>query len=261
MRPLSIDARLPSDAEEPSTTRPMPFLSLAPHVRACRTGGRIVLLDLRTCRYIGISGGDAPALAHAIQGWPEEVPCDPPTRNAVDAAAVEAITRPLLAKGLLTNFNWLDMRVPQIEPVTASLNADGSADDAPIRAARILRFLRAALLASLRLRYQSLMAIFTRLQTADERLRRRSQPSSTRSLEDAVNAFHRLRPLVFTSKDRCLHDSLILKLFLASEGIPSTWVVGVRTGPFAAHSWVQSGHFVLNDQREHVCGFQPILIV
>jgi len=174
---------------------------------------------------------------------------------------VEAITRPLLAKGLLTNFKWLDMRVPHVEPVTASLNADGSADAAPIRAARILRFLRAALLASLRLRYQSLMAIFTRLQTADERLRRRCQPSSTRSLEDAVNAFHRLRPLVFTSKDRCLHDSLILKLSLASEGIPSTWVVGVRTGPFAAHSWVQSGHFVLNDQREHVCGFQPILVV
>jgi hypothetical protein len=35
----------------------------------------------------------------------------------------------------------------------------------------------------------------------------------------------------------------------------------VTTRPFGAHSWVQDGTMVLNDQHEHVRGFRPILVV
>lgn len=71
----------------------------------------------------------------------------------------------------------------------------------------------------------------------------------------------KLRPLLFTAHDRCLHDSLALVNFLASESVSATWVIGVRTDPFAAHAWVQTGDLVLNDQHEHVRRFRPIVTV
>lgn len=70
-----------------------------------------------------------------------------------------------------------------------------------------------------------------------------------------------MRPLVITSHDKCLHDSLTLVHFLASEHFYPQWVIGVRTRPFAAHSWVQAGPLVLNDVHEYVRGFTPILVV
>lgn len=47
-----------------------------------------------------------------------------------------------------------------------------------------------------------------------------------------------LRPLPFDS--RCLVTALVLTRLLATRGIDSTLVLGVRTGPdFAAHAWVE----------------------
>ena len=77
---------------------------------------------------------------------------------------------------------------------------------------------------------------------------------------DAVSAYLRLRPLLFSARDRCLHDSLTLVTFLAAEGILARWVIGVRVRPFAAHSWVQHEGLVLNDQHERVRGYRPIFV-
>jgi hypothetical protein len=80
-------------------------------------------------------------------------------------------------------------------------------------------------------------------------------------MRDAIATYDRLRPLVLTKHDRCVHDSLTLLGFLASEGLFPHWVIGVKTGPFGAHSWVQSGATVLNDLHENVRRYRPILVV
>lgn len=74
-------------------------------------------------------------------------------------------------------------------------------------------------------------------------------------------AYEKLRPLAYTARERCLYDSLALLNFLAGEGLFPTWVIGVRTRPFGAHSWLQSGPVVLNDLHDHVRRFRPILVV
>ena len=74
-------------------------------------------------------------------------------------------------------------------------------------------------------------------------------------------SYMRLRPFFFTAHDKCLHDSLTLIRFLARRGMFPAWVIGVRTRPFAAHSWVQSASLVLNDVHEHVRTYTPILVV
>jgi hypothetical protein len=83
----------------------------------------------------------------------------------------------------------------------------------------------------------------------------------TAALHDAVSSYMRLRPFLFTAHDKCLLDSLTLIRFLARRRMFPAWVIGVRTRPFAAHSWVQSAGLVLNDVHEHVRSYTPILVV
>ena len=81
------------------------------------------------------------------------------------------------------------------------------------------------------------------------------------AMHAGVAAYEAMRPLLFTARKECLLDSLALMAFLATEDVFPRWVLGVKTGPFGAHSWVQSGSTVLNDQHEHVRQFVPILVV
>ncbi|WP_431257592.1 lasso peptide biosynthesis B2 protein [Roseateles chitinivorans] len=90
---------------------------------------------------------------------------------------------------------------------------------------------------------------------------RLTDPAVHESIRLAALTFERLRPLAFSARDRCLHDSLSLVFFLFAEGLSARWVIGVKTNPFGAHSWVQSGRIVLNDQHEYVRAFRPILVV
>jgi hypothetical protein len=49
--------------------------------------------------------------------------------------------------------------------------------------------------------------------------------------------------------------------YLSMYHVFPEWVIGVRTQPFGAHSWVQNGAVVLNDTPERVSSFTPILAV
>lgn len=87
----------------------------------------------------------------------------------------------------------------------------------------------------------------------------RSKPRHAPVLAVAA-AYEALRPLLLTSRDRCLHDSLALTLLLATQGIASCWVLGVKVRPFGAHAWVQMDDLVLGDEHFRVGQFQPILV-
>jgi Transglutaminase-like superfamily len=243
----------------------MPFptptqrLRLADHVRACHSDGQVILLDLRRNKYLGLSGRSACALAEHIDGWPRG-----PQRvdDSASRAAVDALSRQLLSQGLLT----LGVAQPsppiRIDEARSSFDGDSLTLSASFVRRRLGRFLRSAAAASLRLRFSTLQAIARAVAEQRDSSRasaRNSDPLQT--LTRATAAYNRLRPLFFTTQDQCLHDSLALIGFLAGEGCFPNWVIGVKTRPFGAHSWVQSGATVLNDQHETVRKFRPILVV
>lgn len=58
---------------------------------------------------------------------------------------------------------------------------------------------------------------------------------------------------------QCLQRSFLLRSFLAHQGVATQWVFGVRTWPFAAHCWLQSGATVIGDRFERVTRFTPIM--
>lgn len=239
---------------------PSQRLRLAPHVRACHCDDQVILLDLRRNLYLGVGGRHLAAPAMVIDGWPSS--CQPGEHLPFAAAQIAALARPLISQGLLTD-QPVDHPPDQvIDEATASLNAQDAVRHPTLGTRRFLRVLRSAATAALWLRCRSLLATTQAVAARRSRLGEDvSRPASLATVSSAVAAYERLRPLVYTAQGRCLHDSLALVSFLAKEGIFARWVIGVQTRPFAAHSWVQSGGLVLNDQHEHVRRFRPIVVV
>lgn len=236
-----------------------PRLVLAPHVRACASDGQVILLDLRNSRFLGVGGAQSSALADRVQGWPRSQRRVP---DCATAAVTNQLAASLLARGLLTDTSSKQSPHATVEEATASLDSDQDAPKSGIGARRLARFLRSAAVTSLWMRCRSLQAIATAVQARRDRLQvSASASSSLAAVRTGTAAYERLRPFVFTAHKNCLHDSLALIGFLASEGVFPRWVIGVKTRPFGAHSWVQMGATVLNDQHETVRQFRPILVV
>jgi Transglutaminase-like superfamily len=245
---------MPAPMKTPATAR----LRLAEHVRACCADGQVILLDLQHNKYVGIGGAQLPALARAIEGWPV-----PPDATGQQGAPVDihALTAPLLAQGLITSAMTAGPATTMLKEPMHSLNAADSVRYRAIRWRQLSRFIRSTATASAWLRWRSLAAIAHIVAARRARLVTQDDSTSIEATHEPVAAYLRLRPFAFTAHDRCLHDSLTLVHFLTSERVLANWVIGVRTQPFGAHSWVQSGDTVLNDQHEHVRRYRPILVV
>ena len=232
-------------------------LSLASHVRACDCASSVVLLDLRYGRYLGVGNALSKSLVGHVQGWPAP---SGPAEAAAPQDAHPAALQSLVAQGLLTK----EQVAPR--PMNALEKAVTSIDEGPPAASRFpgmqrsLQFTTSVALAAWRLRFFSLQTIASSITAHRERLNSPGS-ESLEAMRPALLAYETLRPFVFTAREKCLLDSLALVMFLAKDGLLPRWVIGVRTGPFGAHSWVQCGTTVLNDQHEYVRQFRPILVV
>lgn len=233
---------------------------LAPHVHVCVTDDYAVLLDLRRDKYIGIGREHMPALAASVVGWPTtlSVAAQPKVESSAPAQA-------LLSKMLSTDMLTTDPVVgrqarPPLMPQAQFMATEADLEyRPPITARNVSQMLIAAAKAKALLRWRPIETVVARVQ------RRKQQCGGCGFDLDAarplVEAFLHLRPLVFTTKDECLFDSLVLVELLARNHLFPVWLLGVSTNPFRAHSWVQAGDRVLNDLPERVCRFTPILAV
>jgi hypothetical protein len=130
-----------------------------------------------------------------------------------------------------------------------------------MRLRNLILFLKSAVVAAGALRFRSLASIVHTVHSRKIRSLRSSAARSYTEVLDAVSTFEQLRPLAFSAHDNCLYDSLTLIEYLAHQWIFPNWVIGVRTRPFLAHSWVQMDTVVLNDLHEHVGKFVPIMVI
>jgi Transglutaminase-like superfamily len=236
-------------------------LRLAPHVRACQSDDQVILLDLRRDKYLAVGGTQMRALAAAVEGWPRSPSVDDVNPSST---SVSALTKRLLLQGLLTDQPSERERLPQdnVPEAIASLDVEDVNDHAAISAHLLLRFLHSVTMAAASLRGRSLLAVVLAVAARRARLDRRQDAAlPLDAARRAVAVYEKLRPLVFTSRNKCLFDSLALINFLAHQGMFPRWVIGVTTHPFAAHAWVQSDGIVINDLHERVRRYMPILVV
>jgi len=243
-------------------------LRLASHVRACQVNEQVVLLDLRRNRYLSV--GAASALANRVEGWPSaggSIDAQAAPSPLLTSSAATALTQRLTQQELLTRERPLARDATRVEvrgldEATASIDFGAGNTHASTSLCHVARFLRSTAVAALWLRCRSLESIAAAVVSRQARIER-STPNARgfEAVFRAAAAYQRLRPFGFTAEDKCLQDSLALTNYLAAERALARWVIGVKIRPFGAHSWVQSGPTVLNDQPEHVRRYTPILVV
>jgi hypothetical protein len=228
---------------------------LCEHAYLCQLDDGGVLLDLRTEKYYGLSKLDMSSLSSTINGL------DLPGSNEPNAACLGEVLATLRTSKLVTRDRQCGRPFSQLcIACTNALPFEGrDTGEAQVRPIDLLRFLAAAVLAVTELRFVSLERIVLRM-------RKRKLGAHAPHLQDAglvslVKIYRRLSPLLFSTREFCLRDSLVLVEFLASYRVFPTWIIGVRTRPFGAHAWVQQGSTVLSDTLEHVETFTPILAV
>lgn len=230
---------------------------LTSHVFVCISGEQVILLDLHRDQYLALSDESARLLGSVIVDWPVE-PIGGVQQN-IDATVEELVARGLITldpqqgkpAGMIEHPRPSETLLPQ-----AQLFADSRSPRSSARALRFARIAVAAVQARLWLRFHSIEWIVNNLSRGEVR-----PPLDESAARCHVALFYRARPFLFSSRNACLFDSLALLLFLRRAGVYPQWVFGVRTGPFAAHCWLQSGSIVLNDTVDNVRSYTPIMAV
>lgn len=237
---------------------------LPSHVRACSTATGTVLLDLRRNRYFGVGRKETTALRALAGNWQSLA-----ASAASFAGDAEPLPRPD-AEGIadkLVEAGLLSHSAPEpaaFTPTEVDLNSlltsVGHELDrtASIRWRHIISFLRACTWARSSVRSRTLYLV------AEEIGRQKAAagaPFDNDRAIELVGIFRRLRPHTFAARDQCLFHALALVRFLAYYDVYPAWVIGVRTKPWAAHSWVQQGTLLLDANPEQVCEYTPILAI
>jgi Transglutaminase-like superfamily len=229
------------------------------HVSACRTDEGIVFLDTRHDRYFGFCGQHMDALGTVVQDWPGGNPpyVDP---TSTPPAELQKMLQALVERGLITeSTTGTPSEARTLAPPLKMLQPQVTVDRCRAATAiDVVNFLLACSRAAWRLKWQSIEDIMRELASVRCKAQHRSASSVATTIELA-QVFRHLRRFFFSERNRCLFNALSLVYFLRRYEYFPLWVIGVKTAPFGAHSWVQQGEIALDGDPAVLCHFVPIL--
>jgi hypothetical protein len=228
---------------------------LPAHVFVCWPANA-VLLDLKRNRYFGLPLPESEELQRLLS----------PGAAVIDGKAGEtsrSLAHELLESGLLLR----EPPTAQIVPGSAHLDGDLTSfgyerrRSVAVRAHHVANHARACTWARFAVSLRSFYSVACEVSDRKHAKSNGRTTIDTEQLLELVSAFQQLRALTFTSKEKCLFHALALTRFLSWYDVFPTWAIGVRTTPWAAHSWVQYEHLLLDATPEHVVDFTPILCI
>jgi hypothetical protein len=240
---------------------------IAPHVYVCGTGDGCVMLDLKRDKYLGLGRLETELVSAAIADWPKPTWACQTNSQSEDAGRLQAeeLCRGLAAGGILVT-DRQEGSGPRRKPLPDMRREWISVgDELDVRGRIALNDVRNFIAAFVWARCSlSLRPLYLAVRSVTERKARRSGEAGVPDilkLAAAVDVFRRLRPFLFAAEGRCLLHALALVRFLSRYDLYPDWIIGVATQPWAAHSWVQWGDFLLDSNPEKVCRYTPILSV
>jgi len=235
---------------------------LGSHVYICRLQDGVVILDLRNDKYLSLTLDQMRVITAVLENsGPENlINSGPPIEAEEDRKLVES----LLSRGILTTDRSQGKTNTAIT-LTAVSSLIELGDDIEqtghVRVADILHFATSCIYAAWALRYRRIEAVVQRVIDRKKAAQAGAVPFDVRRVAELVAVFRKLRSTAVTMHDNCLFHALALVTFLSRYNVFPMWVIGVSTGPFAAHSWVQYEHYVLDGSPEEACFYTPILAV
>jgi hypothetical protein len=212
-------------------------------------------MDTEHGKYLAIDSRQSRGLGELIEGWPATESGSSLKANVTTAApgsSTDRIVRQLLDRKLLTDDPKIGRKPAPTKAHTPMQTFPIFTLDRPLRPhLRYLpNFVRACLRANRLYTNIRLARVVERIQA--RRRRWGELTPDPEKLERLVRAHHHLRPLIYTSLDKCLYDSIVLLEFLALYRVDATWVFGVHTWPWIPHCWVRAGTYLLNDTPGNV---------
>jgi hypothetical protein len=255
---------------------------IASHVHVRITPDGCVLLDLRRDRYFGLGRDETALLATTVNEWPTPLCACAVNGGGADASArSRALCDSLLGDSLISGYPpaiAVDRSAQEMDMREEWVSVGDELDLAStVRIRDILNFLVAFAGAWISLkcsrmdktvetvrRSRNMRRSRSRVRTVDAgtgKLASGDGPGDIFRLARAVDVFRRMRTYVFAAEGRCLLHALTLTKFLSRYGLHTHWVIGVRTQPWGAHSWVQWQRFLVDTTPEKVGQFLPILVV
>jgi hypothetical protein len=243
------------------TARPAYFLSAAAY--CCEFDDGAIILELETGTYLGVHAESLPDLRTRVLNWPSSQVIDGAAILAtrVTSKATEHLLADLLSRGILTTAHTPKRLAIAKSPTTALTIAWSTAAHTRLPVSHIPRFAIALLTVVTRHKDMKLASLLNWLRQRQHSIHRNGHSFTFEEAKKLLMSFFNLRIWFYSADKRCLFDSLVLAVFLTKQKVPCTFVIGVSTKPFLAHSWVQIGEMVLNDTAEHVETFSPILAV
>lgn len=228
----------------------------------CVLDGSAVFLNVRRCEYLAVSLAQLRRIPLSAAGWPEAAG-SADDRLSDDSGPTSPPIDDLVRRGILTTSPRDGRSVEPVRLATrrAPPSIAHSASAEPLRMAELSSFLRAVARATFRLRRRDLLYLIRQIEAAKAIGHRATDTRCGADIEHATRKFERLRVWCYSAQGACLRDSLVLADFLLRRGFTPTFVIGVRSKPFAAHAWVQCGDTVLNDTVENVQRYIPILAI
>lgn len=212
----------------------------------CNVGGRLLFLDIAADRYFCLGECANRAFAKLVAG--ERL-----TNDEEESLAAMVRQKLLVAKG------GHGAPTACVPPPHCRFSAlDQAAGHSP-RLSSVVAAAAALAASRVALKRAGLARTVSRFDQRRQ-LREELRPNSGERLIDVAAAFHRAA-LLFSPLDQCLPRAIAIANRLIAHGIAPTLVIGVKLKPFAAHSWVQVGPGLINDQIDNIRNFTPILVV
>jgi hypothetical protein len=258
-----MEMALPSDVKIGRS--PLAPYHLADHVSACVTPHGTVLLDLRRNKYVGLTPEDAALIENAVSGWPiRQYPGRDTCTAANDGSRKDAILRSMLEVRVLQRSaptaRGAGRCTVSLDRELASVG-DEIVAETKARAAHVICFLYSYLSALVFLRLLPLEFTVRVVQKRKIRATAKGYCFDPHRAAQLTFVYRRLRPYLFSADGRCMIHALSLVNFMAMYGEFPYWVLGVRTEPWAAHSWVQHDELLFDTNPANVCPFIPIFCV
>jgi hypothetical protein len=274
--PVTPRHHIGSSGTQVNATSPTPPLELerrgtrryflTAYVYPCHMRHGAVLLHLPRNKYYGLNMADVLYLKKVVANWPASEGDAFATSNSV---AFEEGSVTCLIQSLL-KANVLQRTPPSRGGITcARVSLDGqlaSVGDeiiqkASVRPTHFATFVFSLLSAATCLRCLPLKSTVGIVSRRKARVMSNGYGFNLEHAAQLVFVFRRLRPYFFVAEGNCLLHALTLVTFLAIHREFPCWVLGVRTEPWGAHSWVQHGDYLLDTNPEKVCEYEPILAV
>jgi hypothetical protein len=227
-------------------------------------GSDVVFLDLKEDKYLSMEAAKVrsvlplPMLAAKANDLSRSGETESLGGNSGQRSA-----QALLKRGLLTIDPAVgkEVEIARVDEPDADLIGIALPVQPKIRPIDVVRFVTATISAWKDIRFGSLQAIVSKVSGRRCEDRDGDDQLDLGRAKSCVAIFERMRPYMFSARDKCLFESFVLANFLAMYGLYPQWVFGVRTDPFAAHCWLQHRRVVFNDYAEHAGEFTPIMII